>query len=78
MKSYPTIAGLPERGVVYAQMMDHLREAQECAALLAHLHNTESNDRDKLIAKGWLLIAELFRRIQHQVTEMAKGRILSS
>lgn len=73
---YETKAGVPERGATYAVLMDHLREAQKHAAVLAHLHNTEGNDRDKLIAKGWLAIAEMFRRVQHQVTLLAQGRML--
>jgi len=73
---YETKAGVPDRGATYAVLMDHIREAQKHAAILAHLHNTEGNDRDKLIAKGWLMIAEMFRRMQHQITQLAQGRIL--
>lgn len=72
---YQTTAGRPDRGVTYAKLMDHLREAQECAAMLSHLHNTEGNDRDKLIAKGWLAVAEMFRKVQFQVTHLAMGRL---
>lgn len=72
---YETKAGLPERGATYGVLMDHLRECQKHAAILAHLHNTEGNDRDKLIAKGWLMISELFRRIQHQVTNLGMGKL---
>lgn len=71
---YETKAGLPDRGATYAILMDHLREAQKHAAVLAHLHNTEGNDRDKLIARGWLMIAEQFRKVQHQITLLAQGR----
>lgn len=74
---YETKAGLPDRGATYGVLMDHLRECQKHASLLAHLHNTEGNDRDKVIAKGWLLIAEMFRRVQHQITTLAMGRMNS-
>jgi hypothetical protein len=73
---YETKAGVPERGASYAILMDHLRECQKHAAILAHLHNTEGNSRDKLLAQGWLMIAEMFRKTQHTVTKLAQGRIL--
>jgi hypothetical protein len=72
---YETVGGRPDRGTTYAKLMEHLRQAQECAALLAHLHNTEGNDRDKLIARGWLACAELFRKVQFQVTHLGMGRL---
>ena len=34
---YETSAGLPTRGLTYSKMLDHLREAEECAAMMAHL-----------------------------------------
>jgi hypothetical protein len=72
---YETVGGQVTRGETYAKLMDHLREAQECAAVLAHLHNTEGNDMDKLLAHGWLGIAEHFRLVQHKVTQMAMGAL---
>lgn len=72
---YETKGGNVDRGATYAVLMDHLRECQKHAAVLAHLHNTEGNDRDKLIAKGWLAVAELFRKVQHQITLLAQGRM---
>ena len=72
---YETIGGQVTRGETYAKLMDHLREAQECACVLAHLHNTEDNDMDKLLAKGWLGVAEMFRLTQHKITLMAMKRM---
>ena len=72
---YETVAGQVTRGETYAKLMDHLREIQECAAVMAHLHNTEGNDADQLIAKGWLGVAELFRMIQHKVTDLAMRKM---
>ena len=73
--SYETLAGLPTPGITYAKLMDHLREAQDCAALLAHLQKTEDGVRDTAVGNGWLAIAELFRRVQAQVTTLAQGRL---
>lgn len=63
---------VPTRGETYAKMIHHLREAQSCAATMAHLHNTEGNDMDKLLARGWLGISELMAKVIHNVTEFAK------
>ncbi len=73
---YETIGGQVTRGETYAKLMDHLREAQECACVLAHLHNTEDNDMDKLLAGGWLGVAEMFRLAQDTVTQLAMKRMV--
>lgn len=70
-----TVAGVPSRSVVYAKLLEHVRECQDCAALMAHLHNTEGNDMDKLLAKGWLGMSEMFKLMAHQVTELAKNKL---
>lgn len=66
---------VPTRGEAYAKLMEHLRSAQDQAAVLAHLHNTEGSDKDKALARNWLMISELFKRVQGQVTELAMGRL---
>lgn len=72
---YETLGGQVTRGETYAKMLDHMRELQDCAAVMAHLHNTEGNDMDKLLAKGWLGISEMFRLIEHKVTALAMGKL---
>lgn len=66
---------VPTRAEEYAKLNEYLIKAQESAAMLAHLHNTEGSDTDKLFARGWLGIAELLRKLQHQVTQLAMGRL---
>lgn len=58
---------LPSEAEVYAQLMEHLRKAQEAAATLGHL----CADNDHLRSKGWLGISELMQRMTHQVTKLA-------
>lgn len=70
-----TIGGTPSRALVYAKLLEHIREAQDLAALMAHLHNTEGNDMDKLLAKGWLGMSELFKLTAYQITELAKNKL---
>lgn len=72
---YDTIGGLPTPGLMYAKLLDHLREAQDCAAMLAHLQRTEDGVKDAALANGWLAIAELFRRTEITVTKLAQGRL---
>lgn len=62
---------VPTRGDTFAKLLEHLRLAQEDAAMLAHLHNTEGNDMDKLLAKGWLGVSELLKRQCHVITQQA-------
>lgn len=66
---------IPTRGETFSQLLEHLRKAQECAAMMAHLHNTEGNPTDRLLARGWLGVGEMFKLLQHKVTEMAIGRL---
>lgn len=75
MPRYETHAGLPTPSLIYAQLNEKLIECQELCSMRAHLHNTEGNDADRLLARGWLGLAELFRRMQFQVTELAKGKL---
>jgi hypothetical protein len=66
---------IPTRGETYAKLMEHLRYAQEDAAMMAHLLNTESGPMDTLLAKGWLGISELLKMMQHKVTALAQGNL---
>ena len=74
MSKYETTMGVPTRGGTYAKLTDHLREAQDCAAMMAHLHNTEGNDVDKVLARGWLGVEELLKRLVHQITALAANK----
>jgi hypothetical protein len=70
-----TIGGNVSRSEVYMKLLDHVREAQDCAALMAHLHNTEGSDVDKVLSKGWLGMSEMFKLIAHQVTLLASNKL---
>jgi hypothetical protein len=65
--AYDTTRGMPTKGSEYAQLLEHLRKAQENCAMLSHL----TADNDKHLAQGWLAIAELMKRAQTQITRMA-------
>jgi hypothetical protein len=75
MPSYETSAGVPTRGLTYAKMLDHLREAETCASLMAHLTKAEGTIADEALANGWLAIADRLRIMCHVVTTMAQSRM---
>ena len=66
---------VPTRGEEFTKLLEYLIKAQESCAMLAHLHNTEGNDVDKTLAKGWLGIAELMHKMQHTITALATGKL---
>ena len=73
---YETRAGAPSRADTSMKIIDLIDQILDQTAVMAHLHNTESNDMDKLLAKGWLGIHEMFKIIRHRLIEMAKGKII--
>ena len=66
---------VPTRGEVFQKLIHHLREAQSCAATMAHLHNTEGNAFDAQMARGWLVVEDLFNKWINKVTIMGQGRL---
>lgn len=60
---------IPTQGETYAKLLEHLRLAQEDSAMMAHLCNA-NDERQRAI--GWLAVAENLRRMQHNVTVLAK------
>ncbi len=63
---------VPTLGETYAKMMEHLRLAQEDAAMAAHLLNANDDTKPAL---AWLAVSELLKKMQHQVTQLAMGRL---
>lgn len=66
---------VPSRGECYARLVEFLRKAQEESAMLAHLHSTESSDKDKSIAMMWLVVEDQLKKLVHSVTLVAQGRL---
>lgn len=63
---------VPTIGEQYSQLMEHLRLAEENAAMIAHLHHAQ--DR-RGWAVQWLKVSEGFKKMQHTLTELAMGRL---
>ena len=69
---YSTVGGVFTRGEAFAQLIHHLSEAADFAAMLSHLHNTETSQMDDLIAKGWLGVHQLLLLTRDKIIELAK------
>lgn len=65
---------LPTKSDEFMKLNEALIRAQEAAAMLAHLHNAEGDKIGNLIAKGWLGVEELLKKMQWQVTQLATGK----
>ena len=74
MSKYETTGGEISRADTYAKIIALLRETQDQCAVMAHLHNTEGNDMDKLLARGWLGVSEIMSKLVHQITQLAMNR----
>lgn len=74
MAIWETSGGMPTQGLMFKQMLEHLIQAQENAAMLSHLTGLEGGKKDKLISAGWMMIAELLRQIEIKITTLAQGR----
>jgi hypothetical protein len=66
---------IPTKSEVYARLMEHLRLAQEDAAMLKHLSAAEGDAPGKVLAQGWFQVSEGLRKMQHVVTQIATGRM---
>ena len=61
---------IPTTGEEFSKLIEHLRLAQEAAAMMAHL----VRDNKPLEAKGWLVVCEGLKLMQHNVTKLAQAR----
>ena len=67
---YETRAGSISEADTFAQLMEHLRMAEEACYTLGHLAKMQSDD---LKGQGWLAIGEMFKLSQINVTNIATG-----
>lgn len=71
----PTVAGQLSRAETYMKLLHHLGECQSLCAVMSHLHNTEDNPADLLIARAWIEMSEKFRRTTTGITQLAQRRL---
>ena len=73
----PTVAGRPTTSETYLKLIHHLREVQSLCAVMSHLHRTEEGNRERLLSRGWLGIAEMMKMVEAQISQLAQGKLLS-
>ena len=66
---------VPTQGEEFSKFIHHLSEAQSCAYKLAHLARAMGTGKDIALADGWIGVGELMKRMLHQTTELAKGKL---
>ena len=74
-RHYETIAGVVTRGETFAKLTDHLREAEECCYIIAHLHATEDGHSDPVHATGWRAAGQMLAQVRAKVTIFAQKRL---
>lgn len=75
--NFSTLGGQVTRGETFSKLIYHIREAQDMAATMSHLHNTEDSNQEKLKAKLWLVVSERLKLMQNQLIDLAKGGLHS-
>lgn len=66
---------VPSRSEVFAKMVDLIDQQIACAAMMAHLHQTEDGAKDQKLALGWLMTSEMFKQVRHKVVLLGQGRL---
>ncbi len=70
--TYETKAGIPSEALVFAKLLENLREAQECSYMLGHLR--KAND-DNVTGQGFIAVGEIFKRMIANVTALATSSL---
>lgn len=75
MSYIETKGGVPTRGEAYTKLIYHLREAENQAYVISHLHGTEDGAVDKQMALLWQLAGENIARMVATLTSLATGNM---
>jgi hypothetical protein len=63
---------IPTTGEEFTKLIEHLRKAQEAAAMLSHLEA----DNSTILSQGWLAVSEMLKTTVIKVTELAtRGKV---
>jgi len=62
---------IPTTGETFAKLIEHIRLAQEDAAMLAHLSRDNHPDQ----AKMWLMIEDKMKFMGHMIAKIATRRM---
>jgi len=72
---YSRIGGIATKDEAYRLLMHHVSEARNQCLVISHLHNTEDDNRSKLLAKGWAGMEEMLAMVQEQLRQIAMNRM---
>jgi hypothetical protein len=67
---YETVGGHISEADTFAQLLEHLRLAEEACYVIGHLNKTQSQD---LKGQGFLAIGEMLKMTCTNVTKLATG-----
>jgi len=73
-EAYSRIGGIATKDEAYRLLMHHISEARNQCLVISHLHNTEDDNRSKLLAKGWAGMEEMLSMTQEQIRQIAIAR----
>lgn len=73
--SIPTIGGHASEADTFTQLLEHLRLAEEGAAVIGHLRKANGDD---LTGQGWVAISEMLHLMVINVTNFATKKMRTS
>lgn len=70
--------GIPTKSEAYSQLTEHLRLAQEAAAMLQMLNQAQGDAPAMVLGRGWFHVSEALKAMNHKVIQLAtsSGRSL--
>ncbi len=73
---YSTFAGMATKDEAYRKAIYHIDELINQCLIIGHLHQTEDDNKSKLLAKGWHGIGnEMLPMLKEQFRQLAMGRM---
>jgi hypothetical protein len=72
---FETIGGQVTRGECFMKMLDLIRQLRDQMLVMSHLHNTEGNKADELLAQGWRGMEELMQMIEKKLIALASNKL---
>jgi hypothetical protein len=64
---------IPTQGEIYSQLMEHIRKAQESAAMMSHLIHAETDNKE--LASRWIAVSENLKKMQYILTNLAMRKM---
>jgi hypothetical protein len=59
----------------FAQLIEHLRKAQEHCSMIGHLTSAQGSKEDRVLGNAWITVSELLKVMQIKTTSLAQGKL---